>query len=63
MLKSIHVKVDEETFTEWLAIGESWHGVRSKIMRRKIREVIDEVKSNPIYIKEDMKSGRVPTKS
>ncbi len=53
--KSIHVKVDDQTYIEWQQIGELWHGVRSKIMRRKVRETIEEVRKNPIYMKDDKK--------
>ncbi len=49
MSKDIHFKVDDEIYKEWVAIGNVWHGIRSKLMRRKVREVLDEIKKNPVY--------------
>ena len=53
MAKDIHIKVDDVTFEEWQRIGENWHGIRSKLLRRKVQEVIDEVKKNPFYKKSE----------
>lgn len=55
MSRSIHIKVDDKTYEEWQQVGATWHGVRAKIMRRKVREVIDEVRKNPIYMKDVQK--------
>ena len=59
MSRSIHIKVDDKTYEEWQQVGATWHGVRSKIMRRKVRETIDEVKKNPIFTKDEKKKEEV----
>lgn len=58
MSRSIHFKIDDETYKEWSAIGVVWHGIRAKLLRRKLREVIDEVKKNPIYLEDKSKQKK-----
>jgi glycosyltransferase A (GT-A) superfamily protein (DUF2064 family) len=48
MSRSIHLKVDDKTFEEWLAIGRDCHGLRATLLRRKVREVIDAIKCSPL---------------
>ncbi len=48
MSRSIHLKVDDKTFEEWLAIGKECHGIRATLLRRKVREVIDAIRKSPM---------------
>lgn len=56
-MKDIHFKVDDDLYAEWQSIGKAWFGIRSHLMRRKTREVVEELKKSPMLQKKEEAKG------